>query len=299
MISSSAPRVTQPRASSSRSSRQPRPAGAGGVRIRRLARGAEDGYQSGLLPGLRSSEDAERLADELAFAAARLELLERDPPGLYAAVAAAEPDLEERTWLAFLIAYLCPLDVDGDPFAAIERVRTSWVSSELPDLDGVETGPRTAHDRGRGTRTLAAYRAWAGRSGSQAAAFVGDVAWAPERRFERVFERLALPGLHRDARFDLLVTLGRVGAYELRGGKLQLGGPDEVTVAAKRALGIGDPMLLERRARELAEACELPLEALDVGLYNWGRGERTRLGVPAGTEPDPDVLERVRGALRL
>ena len=299
MISSSAPRVTQPRPSSSRSSRQPRPAGAGGVRIRRLARGAEDGYQSGLLPGLRSSEDAERLAEELAFAAARLELLERDPPGLYAAVAAAEPDLEERTWLAFLIAYLCPLDVDGDPFAAIERVRTSWVSSELPDLDGVETGPRTAHDRGRGTRTLAAYRAWAGRSGSQAAAFVGDVAWAPERRFERVFERLALPGLHRDARFDLLVTLGRVGAYELRGGKLQLGGPDEVTVAAKRALGIGDPMLLERRARELAEACELPLEALDVGLYNWGRGERTRLGVPAGTEPDPDVLERVRGALRL
>ena len=76
------------------------------MRIRRLARGADDGYQSRLLPGLRSSEDAERLADELAFAAARLELLERDPPGLYAEVAAAEPDLEERTWLAFLIAYL-------------------------------------------------------------------------------------------------------------------------------------------------------------------------------------------------
>ena len=32
-------------------------------------------------------------------------------------------------------------------------------------------------------------------------------------------------------------------------------------VAAKRALGIGDPMLLERRAADLAEACSLPLEA--------------------------------------
>jgi hypothetical protein len=268
------------------------------VRIRRLARGADDGYQSSLLPGLRSSEDAERLADELAFAAMRLSLLERDPPGLYAEVAAAELDLEERTWLAFLIAYLCPLD-DADPFAAIEHARTRWAGGEEPDLDEVDTGPRTAHEPGRGARTLDAYRAWAARAGSQAAAFVGEAAWAPERRFERVFERLALPGLHRDARFDLLVTLGRLGAYELRAGKLQLGGADEVTLAAKRALGIGDQMLLERRARELAEACELPLESLDLGLYNWGRGERARLGVPAGVEADAEVLERVRGALRL
>ena len=46
------------------------------------------------------------------------------------------------------------------------------------------------------------------RAGSQAAAFTGETAWTPERRFARVFERMALPGLHRDARFDLLVTLG-------------------------------------------------------------------------------------------
>ncbi len=294
-MSSSAPRAAAPRERSPRSAKS---AATGGVRIRQLARGAEDGYQSGLLPGLRSSEDAERLAEELAFAAARLELLERDPPGLYAEVAAAG-DLEERTWLSFLIAYLGPLDDDEDPFAAVARVRTPWAGGRLPLLDDVSTGPRTAHDPARGTRTLEAYRAWAARSGSQAAAFVGDGAWTPERRFERVFERLALPGLHRDARFDLLVTLGRVGAYELQAAKLQLGGSDEVTLAAKRALGIGDILLLERRARDLANACQLPLEALDVGLYNWGRGERARLGLPTGAAPDPDVLDRVRGALRL
>jgi hypothetical protein len=298
VMSSSAPRAA---ASRERSPRQAKPAATGGVRIRRLARGAEDGYHSGLLPGLRSSEDAERLTEELAFAAARLELLGRDPPGLYAEVA-ADGDLEERTWLAFLIAYLCPLDDDDDdddPFAAIARVRTPWAGGRLPSLNGVVTGPRTAHDPERGARTLEAYRAWAARSGSQAAAFVGDAAWTPERRFERVFERLALPGLHRDARFDLLVTLGRGGAYELQAAKLQFGGAGEVTLAAKRALGIGDPLLLERRARELADACQLPLEALDVGLYNWGRGERARLGLPAGAGPDPEVVDRLRGALRL
>ena len=128
---------------------------------------------------------------------------------------------------------------------------------------------------------------------------MGDAAWTPERRFERVFERLALPGLHRDARFDLLVTLGRAAAYELRRGKLQLGGDDDVTVAAKRALGIGDPMLLERRARELADACELPLEALDVGLYNWGRAQRAYLGLGVGAQPDAGVLESARAALGL
>ncbi len=76
--------------------------------------------------GLKSSVDAERLADELAFAATRLRVLEFEPPGLYAEVA-SPGEIEERSWLAFLIAYLCPLDSD-DPFATIARVRTSWAS---------------------------------------------------------------------------------------------------------------------------------------------------------------------------
>jgi len=294
------------------------------MQVRRLTRGTDDGFRSPLVPGLKSSSDAERLAEELAFAAGRLARLETDPPGLYVAVAesagadaarrsadadstrsaapaeplAAPGDLEEGTWLAFLIAYLCPVDGD-DPFAGIESARTTWSSGEEPALDGVPLGPRTAHDPARGTRTVDAYRAWAARAGSQAAAFGGDPLWSAERRFARAFERLALPGLHRDARFDLLVTLGRLGVYDLRAGSLQFGGANEPTLAAKRALGIGDTLLLERRAAELAEAAELPLEALDLGLGNWGSGTRCTMGLEPTAEPDPVALESARAALGL
>ena len=272
--------------------------GSSGLTVRRLVREAEDGYRSGLVPGLRSEADADRLATELAFAAARLERLGVDPPGLYAEVADPAQDLEERTWLAFEIAYLGPLDGEA-PFDAITQARTSWSSGRLPELDDVATGARTAYVPGRGTRTIEAYRAWAQRAGSQAAAFTGEAAWTPERRFARVFERLALPGLDRGPRFDLLATLGRLGVYELRAGALGLGGSDIVTLAAKRILGIGDPLLLERRAAELAQACGLPLEALDVGFFNWERGARASLGMEPGFEPDPAALESARAALGL
>ncbi len=224
-------------------------------------------------------------------------MLGERPPGLYAEVA-APGDPEERTWLAFLIAYLCPLD-DEDPFAAIRQVRTPWAAPELPDLQTVATGPRSAHDQSHPRRTLEAYRAWAARSGSQRAAFTGDAEWPPERRFTRVFERLALPGLHRDARYDLLVTLGLLGVVDVRPGQLMLGGSGEITVAAKRAFGIGDPLLLEARAAAFARACEIPLAALDLGLYNWERGERAHLGLAPGTPPEPRALSAVRGALGL
>jgi hypothetical protein len=306
IVSSSAPRSSLPRtesragtgsrSGSARSRAGGAAAGSGGVRVRRLSRGADDGYHSPLLPGLRSSSDAERLAEELAFAQTRLIRLEQNPPGLYAEVASGAGDVEERAWLGLLIAYLCPLDGE-DPFAAIGRARTSWSSGELPALDGIETGPRSAHDPGRGLRSLEAYRAWAARAGSQAAAYTGEATWTPERRFARVFERLALPGLHRDARFDLLVTLGRLGVFELRSASLQLGGNNEVTVAAKRALGIGDPLLLERRAAALAAACGVELAALDLGLHNWGRGEHATLGLDPDTESDPDVLQSAADAL--
>lgn len=298
-------------------------ASSGGLRVRRLAREADDGYRSPLLPGVKASGDAQRLAEELAFAAARLDALAREPFGLYAEVARlaagdAEPAAgtsapggapalggapadgrEEATWLAFLIAYLGPLD-DEDPFAGVRAARVSWASGELPALDDVPLGHRSAHDPGRGDATLAAYRAWAQRAGSQAAAFAGEAAWTPQRRFARAYERLALPGLHRDARFDLLETLGRLGVYELEAGSLALGGSDEVTVAAKRVLAIGDPLLLERRAAELADACEVPLAALDLALWNWSRpvaGARSGLGF-AG-EPDAAAFARAGDALGL
>ncbi len=266
--------------------------------VRRLARGSEDGYRSGLVPGLKSSEDAERLAEELAFAVSRLEVMESEPVGLWAEIADPAADLEERTWLAFLVAYLAPLE-DEQPFAAIDAARVSWASGEMPALEGVATGPRSAYHETRGTVTIAAYRAWAARAGSQAAAFTGEAAWTRERRFERVYERLALPGMLRDARFELLILLGYLSVYELQAGTLRLGGSDETTLAAKRALGIGDPMLLERRAADLAEACGVPFAALDLGLRNWGVGERVRAGLPVGVEPDPDLIEQVREALGL
>jgi hypothetical protein len=223
-----------------------------------------------------------------------------DPPGLYAEVSDPAGDLEERTWLAFLIAYLGPID-DGseDPFSEIARVRTAWAGGAVPELDGVVGGPRGAHDATRGSRTLEAYRGWAGRAGSQAAAFTGEAAWTAERRFSRAFERLALPGLHRDARFELLVSLGALGLYEVNAGALQLGGENQVTLAAKRALGIGDPLLLERRASELAQAVGVPLAALDLALHNWEAGQRVRGGVDPDSEAQARVLAVARDALGL
>lgn len=259
----------------------------------------DDGYRSPLVPGLKSSVQAQTLAEELAFAQTRLIQLEQAPPELYAEVAGPGGDVEERTWLAFLIAYLGPLEDVDDPFAAIRSARTAWTAAELPSLEGIQTGPRSAHEPGAGGRTLLAYRRWAQRAGSQAAGFGGDTGWPAQRRFARAFERLALPGLHRGARFDLLVTLGRTGVYELRAGSLALGGGDEVTVAAKRAFGIGDVMLLDRRAAQLAREGEISLEAFDLGLFNWERGERSRVGMAPDLAPDPSAVRRLVAALGL
>lgn len=281
------------------------------MRVRQIAREQDDGFRSELIPGVKASAAAERLAQELAFASARLALLAEDPPGLYGEVASAaaapagSAEREEALWLAFLIAYLCPLE-DDDPFAGVRAAHTSWASRELPLLDDIPFGPRGAHDAARGPATLAAYRAWAERAGTQEAAFAGDASWTPERRFARVYERLALPGLHRDARFDLLLALGQLGVLDVRSDALQLGGADETTVAAKRIFGIADTLLLERRASELADAAQLPLAALDLGLWNWSRpprpgsGERERATLGAvGIEPDADAYARIAAALGL
>src|SRR3954468_19073348 len=146
----------RPRATSARSGASSRPrarssSGPGGVATRKLARAADDGYRNALVPGLRATADARRLAIALTDAARRL-----DPPGPWEDVA-TEPDLETATFTAFLHAL-----GEGD------------------------------HDR-----TIQAYEAWAERAGSQQAAITGEPSWTPERRFGRVFERLALPGFNR------------------------------------------------------------------------------------------------------
>jgi len=309
IVSSGTPKVSSPRPAGG-AGRGAGAAGSGtarargarqsatGLRVRRLARGEDDGYSSPLLPGLKSSEDADRLAKEIAFATYRLDVLEHEPPGLFVEVADSEVDREERTWLAFLIAYLGPLETD-DPFSAISAARTTWASGELPDLEGVEIGPRSAHDPARGLVTVEAYRAWAARAGTQFGAFTGEPTWTPERRFARVFERLALPGMHRDARFELLVLLGQLSVYEMQAAALQFGGTNETTLAAKRALGIGDSLLLERRAASLAQACQVPLAALDLAFHNWGSGTRFHGGLPPSADAAPDQVDAPRAALGL
>jgi hypothetical protein len=274
--------------------------GAGGMTVRRLARDQDDGFQSGLIPGLKSAAEARRLADEVAFASARCDRLLTDPPGLYAAVADGGGDIEQRSWLAFQIAWLSPLDGD-DPFGAIAAARTPWDADTVaaPAPANASPGPRGTYDPATSARTAEAYRAWAARVGSQAAAFGGEPSWTPERRFDRVYERLALPGLDRAVRFELLVTLGCTGVYDLRAGSLHLGGSDQVTLAAKRILGIGDPLLLERRAAELASAFQAPLQALDLGFFNWERRERFSDGVPVDVELDETVRNAAYAALGL
>ena len=262
----------------------------GGVRVRRMARATDDGYRSSLVPGLKASADAERLADELAFASARLAELAADPPGAYGE-AASEPDREEALWLVFLATVVGPSAGD-DAWVGVQAARTLWASGEVPNLGGVSRGFRASGDE----RTLGAYRAWAARAGSQGTAIDGEAAWTPERRFDRAFERLSLPGLDRGARFDFLVAAGRLGLADVRAAALHFG-DDAATLAAKRVFGIGDALLLARRATDLAEEADVPIEALDLALFNWGQPAAGRATMGAGAEADPDLRAQVAAAL--
>lgn len=261
--------------------------------MRRVSRAADDGYANDLVPGVRATADAEHLADELAFAAARLAALGSSPPGLYAEAAGA--DREEGLWLAFQIAYLGPLE-GPDPWAGIEAARTTWVSGELPRADEVPLGPRTAHDAARGPATLAAYRAWATRAGSQADGLAGEPGWSAQRRFDRAYERLALPGFGRTARYEFLTLAGALGLADLEPTSLQLSDASApITVAAKRVFGIGDLLLIARRAGELAGVAGLPLGTFDLGLQNWSRPTDAR--VRAGVAVGDDVVSAHRGPI--
>jgi hypothetical protein len=282
------------------------------VRVRRQERAVEDGYASSLLPGVRASADAARLAEELAFANGRLLVLsgtgegssgDEPLPELYAEAAAlAGADLEQACWICFLSAYLCPLD-GPEPFAGISRALAGG-RDELTDLSDIPLGPRSAHDPARGAATLDAYRAWYRQAGSQALAFTGEETWSPQRRFERLFERLALPGMTRAARYELLCLLGGLGLFALQADSLHLSSArsaaaeDATTLAAKRVFAIGDPLLLERRARSLADSIPVPIAALELALSNWQADERATLGF-ASEVADAATLEAARDALGL
>jgi hypothetical protein len=105
-------------------------------------------------------------------------------------------------------------------------------------------------------------------------------------------------------RYDLLITLGRLGLYEMRADSLHLGTraspltSDPTPPAAKRVFGIGDPIHIERRATTLAQALSTPIEALDLALANWSVEERVTLGFPADTN-DIHAVERAEAALEV
>jgi len=286
-----------PRVPRSRTGPARTPRASSGVRLRQLTRAPDDGYDHPLVPGLRATADAARLAHELAFAIARLEELAQDPPGLYAEAAAAT-DPEEGVWLAFLIAYVGP-GRGSDPWSEIEAARVPWATGEPPALDGLQGGPRSALVAARAPRTIEAYRAWAQRAGGQLPALRGEADWEPARRFARTFERLAMPGLGRAPRFDLLVTLGALGLLEAQAGALFVGADalDPVVSAAKRVLGIGDAINLERRAAELARGVGVPIAALDLALSNFARPEQERATMGARRGADDGRRRAIRAAL--
>lgn len=286
------------------------------MRVHRETRAQDDGYDNALVPGLHASDDAARLAEEIAFANGRLLRMHAAPPSLFNEIRtlAGDGELERATWLCFLTVYLSPLQGE-DPFAGVrlvldregdgsEREDAPGPGRETSPLDGVPLGPRTSHDPARGSETVRAYRHWALHSGSQVQGIVGEASWTPQRRFERAFERLALPGFGRMGRYELLVTLGRLGLYELQADSLHLtagrgSGPEDLTtVAAKRVLAVGDPIYLERRASAFAHELDVPVDALDLAFANWGTGERATLGFKPDVT-DHHALERVREAFDL
>ena len=117
------------------------------LRTRQLAREADDGYRSELVPGIKATADAERLAEALAVAATRLEF-----PGPVEEIA-AEPDPEAATWLAFLLALAGP---DAPELrVAVLAARPGWDGGAAA-VEGLDAGR---------SRTAAAYRQWVARAG--------------------------------------------------------------------------------------------------------------------------------------
>ncbi len=269
------------------------------VRVKQMTRHAEDGWSHDLLPGLRSSGEALDLLGHLSRARVRLDRLASDAPGPYATARALAggdaDDREEATWLLFQVAYYGPLEGD-EPFREIDRLLVRRDDAlPAPDvLEAVAVGPRGAHAHDRGVATLQGYRDWSTRVGSQLTGLAAGGTDAA-RRFDAAFRALALPGLHRDARFEFLVTLGSLGLLDAAPWSLLLdAGRDPVSVAAKRAFLTGDAVLLQRRFGAFARALGVPVAAFDLGLRNWDLrpGPSAPLGyLVAGVPAEPDADE--------
>lgn len=306
----STPRAAAPASSARRGSRT--------VVTGKLSRNADDGYRSDLLPGVRSSADVQALATELTVAEARLSALGSPDSGPWSAVSAAAEEPARAFIYALVIAVASPDAAAGsaataqaaiDALSSDELAVPSAAAGSGPVAAILDAGPRGPRGADAAGIALAAPAQLAQRSGSLAAAITGDASWSPERRFARVFDRLALKGLPRAVRYDVLVALGRSGVLSLRAGALHLG-DDQVTAAAKRIFAVGDVSLLEKRAATLVEVTGVAWDALELALWNLsgadatGSGAASRwstakpatdLGLPG--EPDAELAETIAAVL--
>ena len=262
--------------------------------MRQLHQAAEDGYRSELVTGIKATADAERLASELAFATARLAELAADPPALYADIASLQ-DAEEALWLAFLTAYVCPLPDGEDPFANVRDAHVPWASGSFRDwtspvVRAARPTPRPASARSsptaRGSRAPEARppRSPASRHGRRSGALTASSSASPCRASAAT------------SAMSCSFSLGRLGLVDLRPASLQFGDGD-TTIAAKRVFGIGDKILLERRARTLADAVDVPIEALDLALFNWGARGGARATYGSSTVVDEAEREAIADVL--
>jgi hypothetical protein len=232
------------------------------------------------------------LAQELTLAEARLSALASDDAGPWGIVAAHAGNTAEAFVAALVVAVASPDETAGSlvtaaaALAALEPLLADLddsgtiggASAIAEILDAGPRGPR-AHDASGAALAVPAQLAQRS-AGSLAAGLHGESSWTPERRFARLFDRLALKGLPRAVRFDLLVALGRAGALDVRADGLHLGN-DQVTHAAKRLFAVADVPLLERRAAAIVEATDVSWDALELALWNIAGADATGSGAAA------------------
>lgn len=132
---------------------RPRPSGAkrrapqaSGVTVRRLARAEDDGYDNDLVPGLRASADADRLARCLAAAAQDLDSMRAQPRALGAVAAELAPSAGPLDAAALTAGAGTPEARFDRAYERLarpgmgrpERVRlliAAWAHGALPDVE--------------------------------------------------------------------------------------------------------------------------------------------------------------------
>ena len=164
--------------------RAPKPAGSAharpargttrGMVVRKMARAVDDGYEHDLVPGCAPPRTRARLAEELAFASRASSELRSDAARPVRRRSPRPSDLEEATWLAFLIAYVSPTEDEdalgrragrrravGDRRAARARARRAAGpahrpcprarrarTGRLPPVGGARRPPASGHRAG-------------------------------------------------------------------------------------------------------------------------------------------------------